>query len=1153
MEKIGSVLVIGGGIAGMQTSMDLADSGFKVYLAESTMSIGGVMSQLDKTFPTNDCAICILAPKLVATGRHENITLLINTNIEKIEGEAGNFSVELKQKTLLLDEEKCTGCGVCARECLVEAIDFFNEGFSNRAAISVKFPQAVPLKFSIDQEICIGCGFCKGVCKAKAIDYTLEDKFTTLNVGAIVLALGFDEYDPSLTQQYGYSKYLNVVTSIEFERILSASGPHSGLILRPSDGIIPRKIAFLQCVGSRDKKRGAEYCSSVCCMYTAKEAVIAKEHMEIIEPTIFSMDVRAVGKDFDKYIERAQDEYGIRYIRSRISDVKEISETKDLLLHFENEEGKVVSEIFNLVVLAVGALPHHSTKELAKKLNIELNEYGFCKTKPFSPVESSKEGIYVCGMISEPKDIPETVVEASAAAGAVNILLSDVRNTLVTEKELPKEIDISGEPPRIGVFVCHCGINIGGVVDVPEVVEYASQLPDVIYTERNLYTCSADTQTNMKERIKEHNLNRVIVASCTPRTHEPLFQATIREAGLNKYLFDLANIRDQCSWVHMHEPGEATEKAKDLVRMAIAKARKLVPLQEQQVEVIHKGMIIGGGVAGMTAALNLANQGFEVFLVEKSQNLGGFSNNIYQTIENYNVQEFIKNLIKKVNDHKLINVFLNAKISSIEGYVCNFTSKINYGQEKQRKEFRHGIIILATGAHEYQPKNGEFLFGEDNRVLLQSDLEKILYTEKEKINDLNSIVMIQCVGSRNEDNPYCSRMCCSEAIKNALKAKEINPNLNITVLYRDIRTYGFKEKYYNLARERGVIFLRYRDDKPPEIKLENSNLSIYITKPDIGDIKMNADLVALSVGIVADGKANENLAKMLKVPTNDDNFFLEAHVKLRPSDFATDGIFLCGTARGTATIRESIAQAMSAASRATTILSKDILITEGVISKVDPALCIGCNRCAEVCSYGAVGVKYEEGLMISEVNPLLCKGCGDCAAECPAEAITMSHFGRIQIEPMIAEAAKVTVKDGQPRIVAFLCNWCSYAGADLAGVSRYQYPPNIRTIRLMCSGGIPKSFILQAFLEGADGVFIGGCHLGDCHYIAGNQDTLRRTNEIEQIIESLGINPGRFMRRWVSASEGKLFAEIITEFTEKLKELGPIENDYKKEEILITK
>ena len=1145
MEKYGAVLVVGGGIGGMQASMDLADSGFKVYLIETTKSIGGVMSQLDKTFPTNDCSICILAPKLVTTGQHENIDILINSQVEKIEGEPGDFTAYIKQKSLYLDQNKCTGCGACAQKCPIEAIDLFNEGLSSRAAISVKFPQAVPLVFSIDKEKCIGCGLCRGVCKANAIDYTLQDRIIELNVGAVILAIGYDEYDPTPLKTYGYGEYLNVITSIQFERILSASGPHSGLILRPSDGLIPRKIAFIQCVGSRNRRIGIEYCSSVCCMYSAKEAVIAKEHMDIIEPTIFTMDVRACGKDFDKYIERAKKEYGIRYIRSRISSIKEIPETKNLKVRYETEDGKIVEEVFNLIILAIGARAHHSAKELAEKLNIELNEYGFCKTNTFSPVQTSREGIYVCGMFSEPKDIPETVIEASAAAGSVNVLLSNVRHTLVTEKELPEELDLSGEPPRIGVFICHCGINIGGVVNVPEVVKYAATLPDVVYVERNLYTCSADTQVNMKEKIKEYNLNRIIVASCTPRTHEPLFQATIREAGLNKYLFDLANIRDQCSWVHMHEPKEATEKAKDLVRMSIAKARNLVPLEEQRVDVIHKGMVIGGGIAGMTAALNLADQGFEVFLVEKSGFLGGFANNIYQTLENNDVQKYIQNLIENVNNHRFINTFLEAEINSISGYIGNFTTDITYGKGKEKVSFEHGIIIVATGAKEYAPKYGEFLYGQDSRITTQSNLEELLFTNDKKIKELKSIVMIQCVGSRNGEHPYCSRTCCSEAIKNALKVKEINPNINIIILYRDIQTYGFKEKYYNSARDNGILFIRFDENKPPEVIKKNGELHVLLNRTDIGEVKINPDLVVLSTGIVAP-EENSDLAQKLKVPLNEDNFFLEAHVKLRPSDFATDGIFLCGTARGTATISESIAQAISAASRAVTILSKEFLETEGVISYVNEEKCLGCGRCVEICPYNAIELiettkkigLYTNNLKKAHVIKAVCKGCGTCFAECPASAITMNHFGKAQIEPMVDEAVTTLDERWKPRIVAFLCNWCSYAGADLAGVSRYQYPPNVRVIRTMCSGGMSKSYILQALLNGADGVFIAGCHIGDCHYISGNENAYLRMDHLRNLLKKLGIEEERIEIHQVSASEGKKFSELITEFTDKIKKLG---------------
>ncbi len=1000
MEKVGAVMVVGAGIGGSQTALDLGDSGYKVYLIESSTSIGGVMAQLDKTFPTNDCAMCIVSPKLVETGRHQNINLSINCKIENVSGEAGNFTVKVLKKSLFINPDVCTGCGVCGINCPVEAIDLFNEGFAKYAATSVKYPQAVPLVYAINKDYCIGCGVCAGVCKAKAVEYDREDEVVDLNVGAIVLAPGFDEYVPAEANKYGYGKYKNVVTSIEFERILSASGPFAGRVLRPSDGDVPEKVAFLQCVGSRDYTgEGQPYCSSVCCMYTAKEAVIAHEHQHQVKPTIFSMDIRAYGKDFDKYIIRAQEEYGIKYIRSRISSVTEIPDSKDLKLAYETEDGKIVEDIFNMVVLSVGLNPPNDAEYLAEKFGIELNDYKFAVTDVFNPVQTTRPGIFACGAFTQPKDIPETVTQASAASGCVNELLYEKRGTLVTEKTLPPEIFVAGQPPRIGVFICHCGINIAGYVDVAEVTRYAKTLPNVVMADRNLYTCSADTQGIIKEKIEEFHLNRVIVASCTPRTHEPLFQETIREAGLNRYLFQMANIRDQCSWVHMDDWEAATQKSKDLVRMAVNKARRIGPIERIKLSVTKKALVIGGGISGMTAALNFASQEFETHLVEREADLGGFANHIYNTLEGGNVQDYIKELIEKINSNKFIHVYTNAEVESVNGYVGNFKSVVIHGSSKKRVEFDHGVVIVATGAKEYQPK--EYLYGEDDKVILQSELEKILNTNG-KIKDKKSIVMIQCVGSRNDEHPYCSKMCCAEAIKNALFVKKLNPSSEVTILFRDIRTYGFKEKYYRKAREEGVIFLRYDEKNPPEVIKEKSSIKVNVKTPTAGDVSIPADLVVLSAGIVASREENEELAMKLKVPLNDDNFYLEAHVKLRPVDFATEGIFVAGIAHCPKTIEDSISQANAAVSRACTILSKDEVEVEGKTARIDITRCTGCGMCLQ-CAYNAIELIDDRRFgTVASINQALCKGCGVCSANCRCSAIDILGFTGEQIFEMIS-------------------------------------------------------------------------------------------------------------------------------------------------------
>ena len=1003
-HKVGAVMVVGGGVAGIQASLDLADSGFKVYLVDQGANIGGVMAQLDKTFPTNDCSMCILSPKLVATGRHPNITILTNADITGLSGEAGNFEVRLRKKSRYIIEDKCNGCGICAQKCPIEAVDMYNEGLANRGAIYVEYPQAVPLKYKIDREKCIGCGTCYEICKARAIEYDQQDTEITLNVGSIILAPGFEPFDARLKSEYGYGRFPNVVNSIEFERILSASGPYGGLVLRPSDGEIPKRIAFIQCVGSRDYPLGNSYCSAACCMYGMKEAVIAKEHTPIkLDATIYYMDMRSYGKEFDAYRNRAEDEYGIRFVRSRVAGVTEDPLTNNLVVHYVEDETPRTEE-FDLVVLSIGMQPPKNVEALAKNLGIKLNKYNFCETQTFSPMDTSKPGVFVCGAFSAPKDIPESVAQASGAAAKAMGVVASERGKLVTAKEYPAERDVSGEEPRIGVFVCHCGINIGGVVNVPKVVEYAKTLPNVVYAEANVYTCSQDTQKLIKEKIQTNKLNRVIVASCTPRTHEPLFKETVQESGLNPYLFEMTNIRDQCSWVHMHEPKEATEKAKDLVRSIVAKAALLKPLKKPLINVTQVGLVIGGGVSGMTAALELAKQGFEVHLVEKDKELGGHLRTIrYLLGEKDDPKEKLKALVKAVKENSKIHVYTGAEVVDVYGFVGNFKSKIRQ-QGGKEKEVEHGIVIVATGAVEYQPT--EYFYNKDPRIVTQHELEQDLADGEFKAKN---VVMIQCIGARTKENPNCSRICCGQAIKNALKIKEVSPETEVYVLFKDIRSYGFKEDYYRDAAMKGVMFVNYDDGCKPELVKEGNELKMSFWEPVLKqEVEIEPDLVVLSAATIPNPE-NKHIAEMLKVPLTKDGFFLEAHMKLRPVDFATDGVFLCGMAHSPKYIEESIAQACAAAARATTILSKSTLEMEGIVANVAEDLCSGCRICEYLCPYGAVEMNDKEGKPIAHVIEALCKGCGACGTACPTKAITMGHFTTQEILAQV-KAALVEAK-----------------------------------------------------------------------------------------------------------------------------------------------
>ncbi len=914
--------------------------------------------------------------------------------------------MEVVKHPRFVDMEKCIACGTCAEKCPKKVDDAFNENLIKRKAVYVQYAQAVPLKYAIDKDHCIffekgKCRACEKFCPTKAINFEDKEQKIHLKVGAIVLAPGFAPYDPTRYQTYHYAKYPNVVTSMEFERILSATGPYQGHLQRPSDHQAPKKIAWLQCIGSRDIHHCDHgYCSSVCCMYAIKEAVIAKEHAgKDLECAIFYMDLRTHGKDFERYYNSARETHGIRFIRSRVPTIESVQGSGDVLIPYVNEKGEVVEERFDLAVLSVGLEIAPEVVGLAKKLHIELTEGQFCKTETFEPVKTSREGIFVCGAFQGPKDIPQSVIEASSAAAEAGALLRQARNSLTKQKEIPPEKSGGDKRPRIGVFVCHCGINISGVVDVPAVRDYAASLPYVEYATDNLFTCSTDTQDIIAKVIQEKNLNRIVVAACTPKTHEPLFQETLVNAGLNKYLFEMTNIRNQDSWVHKDEPKKATEKAMDLVRMAVAKAALMTPLKEADVDVNQRALVVGGGISGMVSARTLSRQGYKVSLVERAASLGGQALNLYRTWKGDDIQKNLSELVQSIEADANIDLHLNTELTQAEGFVGNFKTTLRTGGKAQVVE--HGIAVLATGAKESKPD--EYLYGKDPRVMTHLELDRRFQDQDPSLKGIKNAVFIQCVGSREPHRPYCSRVCCTHSIESALQLKELNPDMNVYILYRDIRTYGEREYLYRKARLEGVLFVQFSKDRKPEVSAGEDGLKIEVVDQNLGEnLVLKADLLALASAILP--YKDEKLAQFFKVPMNEDGFFVEAHAKLGPSEFATDGVFLCGMAHYPKPIDESIAQAQAAASRAVTMLARERLKVSGMVAYVNPVFCSSCGVCVEVCPYSAPSF-VQKGPFAgkAEVNPVLCKGCGLCVASCRSGALNLRGFEEGQIMAMINE------------------------------------------------------------------------------------------------------------------------------------------------------
>jgi heterodisulfide reductase subunit A len=919
------------------------------------------------------------------------------TEVDSVKGDVGDFKVTLTKKPRYIIEDKCTGCATCVKYCPVEYPDQFNQDISNNKAVHVYFSQAIPLVAYVDQS-CLylkekKCLICENVCQADAIDFTQVPEEIKVNVGAIILSSGIEPFDPRVRAEYHYGEFANVLTSMDYERLLSSTGPYGGEVLRSSDQKHPQNIAWLQCVGSRQVLEGSNsYCSGVCCTYTQKQVILTKDHDAGAHCTIFHNDIRSFGKDFERYYQRAEKLPDVRFIRSYASIVKEDPQTRNVTIRYATPDDGVKEEAFDMVVLSVGLNPPSDRTKLAATFGIELSSHGFCVSPNFNAMQTTRPGVFVSGAFQGPTDIPESVFTASGAGAQCGDLLDYRRGKLAREREYPPERDVSKEEPRIGVFVCHCGANIGSVVNVPSAVDYALTLPNVVYAQEQLFSCATNSAKEITDLAQEKGLNRVVIAACSPRTLEPLFRDTLREAGLNQYYYEMANIREHCSWVHSKEKDEATRKAKDIIRMSVARATFLEPLQEFDLPVNKAALVVGGGLAGMTCALSIAGQGHEVHLVEKQKALGGMARRIHSTLEGMDVDAYLDDVIRSVYKNPLIHVSHDATITDVSGYVGNFVTTVK--SEGRIKKIKHGAAVIAIGADVYEPT--EYLYGQDDRVMTHLELGEKIASREENVIQAESIVMIQCVGCRNEDRNYCSRVCCSHAIKNALKLKALNPDMDIDILFRDMRTYGLREDYYREAADKGVRFIRWEpDDKPfVEAAVEEGRevIQVTVTDPILGDrLAINADFVSLAAAVIPSA-ATKEIAALFKVTLSPDEFFKEAHVKLRPVEFAADGVYLCGTAHYPKHIPEAINQAYGAAGRVLTLLSKDTVIASGAICEVKEADCVSCGACITACTYDAIEFVDTPHGRKAWVNPVLCKGDGLCNTKCPTRAIVLKHF-----------------------------------------------------------------------------------------------------------------------------------------------------------------
>ena len=1022
-DPAGCVLVVGGGVGGMRAAIDLAEAGLRVILVEATPALGGRVAQLGFMFPTHDCILCrgtsdhgygctrpAISPAFLDHNLHPNIEILTNTRMVAASGQAGDFTIHLHSEPRYVKINQCTNCGLCAAACPVELPSGFQLDLSMRKAIYKVAPRAIPDAYVVDRRpYCDDCGLCVDICPTQAVDLNEQPGDRIVRVGAVILAIGYSLTDLREYEEYGWGRYGNVLHGLQYERLASRSGPTEGIVVRPSDGQTPRRIAWLQCVGSRDQRY--PYCSSICCMYATKQAMLAKQRVPDAECQVFVMDERAFNKEFNAYFDRSRKEFGVRYVRCRVSAIREDPDTHDLIVRATHPDGQISDERYNMVVLSAGTQPPALARNTADILGIELNPWGFCETDKFMPLQTSQPGIYVCGSFQSPKEIAETITDAAGAAGDV---MRQMRASLGKRKSSRAYPFISGESfvaeqhvaeqsLRTGVFVCDCHPSIDSVIDTRLLARYAHGLPGVMHAVQIGYGCLEAGLAKMQSAIGEHHLNRVVVAGCSHRTHEPLFQQMVRRAGLNPALLELVNIREHCAWVHSAYPGGATRKAMELVRGGTQRVQLMLSSHKQPIQPIQRALIIGGGVAGMTAALSVADSGYDVVLVERSGELGGNLRHVYYVAEGQNPQRLLRDLINRVRGHERIAVFARSQVIEHSGSVGAFRATIRTlpanGSQPAATQVEHGVTIVATGGQEW--RGDIYLLDKHPRVITEVELEDRIAHEPEAIAEMKHIVMIQCVRPSNGID-YCSRVCCTSSMKNAIRIKLLNPDCQVTILYKDVITYGFREQYYTDARRRGAVFIRYDDMSMPVVEDVDGRLRVHVQEPVLGQrLGFEPDLLVLNMAVVP-WEGTTELARVLGVPLSREGFFMEAHVKVRPMDLMAEGIFVAGVAHYPKFIEETISNAQATAGRAVSLLAQRLLYVGGTVAEVEQARCVGCLTCTRTCPFGIPCIQPDVSGVggirgAAHINPAICQGCGTCTGECPARAIQLVNYTDQQI------------------------------------------------------------------------------------------------------------------------------------------------------------